>query len=102
MHIAAALATPIISFCGPSLISKNYPIAANKSKIVLIIADVWCAPCQLLDYEKRCVANVCMNKIDNINIEKALKLLNTNMHGAYCIKGSDVFSLAEYLNSFYF
>lgn len=71
-HVAAALATPVISVFGPSEAHGTGPFASNEGWAVSIMKNVGCNPCVNTERAKLCTDNKCMQAVTASDVMKLL------------------------------
>ena len=71
-HVAAALATPVISVFGPSEAPGTGPFAATNGWAVAVTKDVGCNPCVNTERAKTCTDNKCMQAVTPSDIMKLI------------------------------
>ncbi len=71
-HVAAALATPVISVFGPSEAPGTGPFAAINGWAVAVTKDVGCNPCVNTERAKTCTDNKCMQAVTPSDIMKLI------------------------------
>lgn len=73
-HMAAALGTPLVALLGPAIFQQTRPLG-RKATLKILRHAVPCAPCYGTPLMKSCTDNVCMKKIDVLEVQEAISLL---------------------------
>lgn len=71
-HVAAALATPVISIFGPSEASNTGPFASNNGWAVAVTENVGCNPCVNTERANTCTDNKCMQAVTPSDVMKLI------------------------------
>lgn len=61
-HMAAAIGTPLVVLWGPGILAQTRPLS-SATPIRILRVDVPCAPCYGTPQMRRCIRNVCMERI---------------------------------------
>ena len=60
--MAAAIGTPLVVLWGPGILAQTRPLS-SATPIRILRVDVPCAPCYGTPQMRRCIRNVCMERI---------------------------------------
>ena len=62
LHMAAAVATPLIGLYGPTRYQETGPFCAEATAVVML-GSLPCQPCYGTPLQKTCKSNLCMQSI---------------------------------------
>jgi len=75
MHVVDAFEIPLIALFGPTLITKNRPVAKNSH---VLVNNLDCIPCQYSEDFSKCQDNKCLKEIKSDNIINYMNKLGWN------------------------
>jgi heptosyltransferase-2 len=60
MHVAAAVATPVVAIFGPTIEHETRPLTAPGGWAHVLTAPTWCRPCMLREcpLDHRCMSGI--------------------------------------------
>jgi ADP-heptose:LPS heptosyltransferase len=71
-HLAAALATPLLTLWGPGIFEQTSP-QAGRGPVRILYRRVHCAPCYGTPLMKTCQDNICMKQIEVEEVIEGLR-----------------------------